>query len=191
MFFTKFFVKKQGQRSDMEEKIIALQEQRNEAKEKIRKLRAESQLLVQQATEADDLDRKILSLDYEAKQAAIRLEEGHFADLSRMITQLQNIQAVQNREATISSVARISESIDADALIRQETELAARRDMMREDAETLDCALAQARPDDTGFSENEEFAKLVSQAKKQKVKAAILNTEECLKAAKAPEPVKA
>ena len=115
----------------------------------------------------------------------------HFADLSRMITQLQNIQAVQNREATISSVARISESIDADALIRQETKLAARRDMMREDAETLDYALAQSGPDDTGFAENEEFARLVSQAKKQKMKAAILNTEECLKAAKAPEPVKA
>ena len=172
MFFAKFFVKKQDRRSDMEEKIIALQEQRNEAKEKIRRLRSESQLLVQQATEADDLDRKILSLDYEAKQAAIRLEEGHFADLSRMITQLQNIQAVQNREATISSAARISESIDADALIRQETELAVRRDMMREDAETLDYALAQSRPDDTGFAENEEFARLVSQAKKQKVNAA-------------------
>ena len=41
------------------------------------------------------------------------------------------------------------------------------------------------------FAENEEFARLVSQAKKQKMKAAILNTEECLKAAKAPEPVKA
>lgn len=152
----------------MTERILALQAQREASKGKIRAYRAAMQTLIRKAAEADDLDRKALSLDYEAQKGLLAVEEEHFADLNRLIGQLQGVQRSQARQDTLSDLLRACDCIDVDALARKEDELAIRRELKKEEDDRLDDAFAIAAVKDEPFAEDEEFARLVrlEQAKK-------------------------
>lgn len=143
------------------EKIACLQTQREESKAKIRKIRACMQSLIAQAAEADDLDRKVLSIDYEAQKGILDVETEHFNDLNRLISQLHGVQMAQVRQDTLSDIEQAGAYIDADALIQAEDALAVRREMKQEADEQLAEAFAASAVETVSFSENEEFARLV------------------------------
>lgn len=169
---------KSKNRSDdgIEKNITALQLQLNESKEKIRNMRAEMELLIHRATDADDLDRKILSLDYENKQRVLKVEEEHFNDLNRTIAQLQAVALVAIREKAFENVTKYGENINAQAINDKADQVAARREVMREEADDMHAILEETKPTEGLMAENEEFSKLVSEAKRAKIKASLTAT---------------
>lgn len=157
----------------IEKNIATLQQQLNESKEKIRKIRAEMELLIYQGTEADDLDRKILSLDYENKKRVLEVEEEHFNDLNRAIAQLQDVALVAIREKALENVTKYGESIDTEAMNKKADRVSARREVMHEETENMHAIIEEAKPKDGLMEENEEYSKLVSEAKRAKIKASL------------------
>ena len=160
----------------IEKNITALQQQLNESKEKIRNMRAEMELLIHRAADADDLDRKILSLDYENKQRVLKVEEEHFNDLNRTIAQLQDVALVAIREKALENVTKYGESIDTKAINDKADHVVARREEMKEEAEGMRAIFEETKPTDSLMAENEEFSKLVSEAKRAKIKASLAAT---------------
>ena len=120
---------------DTDGRIHALRQEREKCMLHIRDLRTEMNALVERAVDADDLDQKILSLDYTAMRGRLNAETERFQDLSRLITRMQDIQAVNARGKRLEYIAAVRDGIDEVALRREEDEIAARRAMMEEDAE--------------------------------------------------------
>lgn len=120
---------------EIDERIQALRQEREKCMQHIRGLRAEMNALVERAVEADDLDQKILSLDYTAMKGSLNAETERFQDLSRLIARMQEIQAVNARGKRLEYIAAVRDGIDEAAVRREEDEIAARRAMMEEDAE--------------------------------------------------------
>ena len=144
-----------------EEKIAFLQAQREVSKARIREIRACIHDLIAQAAEADDVDRKMLSVDFETQKGMLDAETEHFTDLNRLIFQLRGVQIVQARQDTLSDIEQAGACIDTDALIRAEDALAVRREMKQEADDRLADAFAASAVKTAGFSENEEFVRLV------------------------------
>ena len=151
---------------DAEKEIYALRAQRAACVQRVRTLKEEMNRLVDSAVGADELEQKILSLDYEAKRDVLAAETQRFQDLSGLIARLQKAQAVDEGSRRLDGVAAAGSRIDTAALLREEDELRARRAMM--DEEERDFAAAQEGYDEKtrdAFAADEGFAALVREAK--------------------------
>ncbi len=164
------FIKRKATKADIQrKKVMELQIQREEVKKHIRLLRNEMQSLVEQAAVVDDLDRKILSLEYDAKKADLNTETAHFNELSRLISQLNGVAMVYERQKLFDHVATVAEDIDVQAVLQAEDQMAAHRAMMQEDSEALDDLLRDRSVAADELGESAEFTRLVRDAKIRKV----------------------
>lgn len=150
---------------ELDSRIQALRQERELCMQHIRTIRADMDALVEQAVDADDLDRKILSLDYTALKGQLNAESERFQDLSRLITRIQGLQAVERRGRRLEYIASVREGIDEDALRRSEDEIEARRAMI-EESDWLDSP-EDAAPDisETAFVPDADFACRIAQAR--------------------------
>ena len=146
-----------------DDRVFELTLQRENCMKRVRALRGEMQALVDQAVGADDLDQKILSLDYAARKRALAAELERFQDLSDLIGRFRSIQAVSESCRQMDFMSELGDRIDVEALQRQEDEIRIRRDMMREEAEAVD-AVAAAAPARSAFEIDRDFADRVAQA---------------------------
>ena len=161
----------------MEKKIAELQAQRQGIKDRIRKLKTEMDVIISQAAKADELDRKIYALDYEAKSNELKVENQHFNDISRLIAQMQKVLLTQEKQSVQDSVISVSNGIETEALLQEEDLMNAKRALMDESSDALEDALSDVFRDTPEMPENEEFTRLLSEAKFQK---ALKQTEEVL-----------
>lgn len=164
------FIKKKATKADIQrKKVMELQIQREEVKKHIRLLRNEMQELIERAAVADDLDRKIFSLEYDAKKADLNTETAHFNELSKLISQLNGVAMVYERQKIFDQVATVAEDIDVEAALRAENQMSAHRTVMKEDSEALDDLLRDRSVAADDLVESAEFTRLVRDAKIRKV----------------------
>lgn len=153
----------------LNEKIQALRQEREVCTQRIRALRAEMDALVQRAVNADDLDQKLLSLDYSARKGSLNVETERFQDLSCLIKRMQDIQAMNTRNKRIEYIASVRDGIDEAAMRRAADEVEARRAMMEEEEAFSAPYGAILEPGDNTFVPDSEFSCLITQARlKQK-----------------------
>lgn len=173
------FGRKKATKADIQrKKVMELQIQREEVKKHIRLLRGEMQTLVEQAAVVDDLDRKILSLEYDAKKADLNTETAHFNELSKLISQLNGVAGVYERQKIFDRVAAVAEEIDVQAVLQAEDQMAAHRAVMQEDSDALDDLLQGRSIAADELGESAEFTRLVRDAKIRKAALPRKETEE-------------
>lgn len=153
---------------DMDARIQALRQDREACMQRIRGLRAEMNALVERAVDADDLDQKILSLDYAAMKGSLNAETERFQDLSRLITRMQDVQAMDERGKRLEYIAAVRDGIDEAALRREEDELQARRAMMEEEAALNALDGLPASYADNAFVPDADFACQLAQARRRR-----------------------
>lgn len=156
-----FFKKKNAKASAQREKVMELQIQRDMVKKNIRHLRGEMKELIDQAANADDLDRKILSLEYDEKKMQLDNETAHFNELSRMIIRLNSVALVHERNKATTYMSDVADTIDTDSLLKADDEMTARRKLMQDDADALDDVLNNNRMQMEEIGESAEFSRLV------------------------------
>ena len=156
-------------KKDVDAQIIDLCAERESCKERIREIRAEMQRLVERAADADDLDQKILSLDFRAQKSAMAVETERFDDLSDLIVRLQNVRAVGERCQRLDYIMRIDGGIDTDSVLREQAEIQVRREMFQESNRSADMDMNSVLPgEQSGFCElDEDFARLVQKARRE------------------------
>lgn len=167
-----FMKKKAGKAAAQREKVTELQVQREMVKKNIRLLRTDMQSLIDQAAGADDLDRKILSLEYDEKKAELNAETVHFNELSKLISQLNGVAMVYKRQKIFDQVATVADDIDTQALLEAEDMMTARRTMMQEESDALDDVLRGSSVRTEELGESAEFTRLVRDAQLKKASAA-------------------
>lgn len=161
-----------NKKKDTDRQIVELQNKLEDSKRKIRYINNDMKRLVQQATEADDLDKKILALDYEAKKSELATETERFQDLRGLISKLQSIQAIDENRRHLDKMTEVSDELDIRGLIRQEDEINARRSMLQEEEEAYAAVRAERVTGGTFAAEQEdEFMRMVDAAKLEKRKA--------------------
>ena len=166
------FMKKKETKADIQRrKSMELQLQREAVKKRIRTLRGEMQALVEQAASADDLDRQVLSLEYDEKKADLNTETAHFQELSKLITRINGIAMVYERQKLFDQVATAAEDIDVQAVLQAEDQMAAPRGVMQEESDALDELLLDKTAAADGLGESAEFTRLVRDAKLRKAAA--------------------
>lgn len=143
-------------------KLCEVQLLRDASKQRIRKLRAEMQCLVEQAAGADDLDRKILSLEYEEKKADLSTETGHFNDLSRLISQLHGAVMIHEKRRSFDQVAAVADTIDTQSVLHEDDLLTIRRSILEEEADALDSLLVESSASASTVVVDPGFERLVS-----------------------------
>lgn len=153
---------------EKDERVQSLRQERELCMQRIRGLRAEMNALVERAVDADDLDQKILSLDYSAMKGSLGVETERFQDLSRLIARMQDAQAVESRGRRLAYIASLRDGIDEAALRREEDEIEARRAMMAEEAELNAADGFSALYSDTAFVPDAEFACKLAQARRDR-----------------------
>lgn len=166
-----FMKKKDKKAAAQREKVLELQVQRETVKKNIRLLRADMQALIEKAAAADDLDRRILSLEYDEKKAELTTETSHFNELSKLISQLNGVAMVYERQKIFDQVANVAEDIDTQAVLEAEDMMNARRAVLQEDSDALDDVLKAGRVQGTELGESAEFTRLVRDAQLKKVSA--------------------
>ena len=166
MWFAK---NKANKAATQRKKTLELQVQRDAVKNNIRLLRAQIQELVEKATKADDLDRRILSLEYEEKKAALNTEIAHFDELSKLISQLNGVANIYERQQLLNQVAKVSDTIDPQAVFAADDMMQARRAVMQEESDALDDVLKNSMPQQHAFAESVEFTQLVREAQLKNV----------------------
>lgn len=171
-----FMKKKSDKAAAQREKALELQVQRESVKKSIRLLRADMQSLVEKAASADDLDRRILSLEYDEKKAELDAETTHFNELSKLISQLNGAAMVYERQKVFNQVAAAAENIDTQSLLEAEDTMSARRALLQEDSDTLDDVLSAGRIHTADPGESAEFTRLVRDAQLQKASAPRLDS---------------
>ncbi len=163
------FMKKKETKADIQrKKSMELQLQREAVKKRIRLIRSEMQALVEQAASADDLDRQVLSLEYDEKKADLHTETAHFQELSKLITRLNGIAMVYERQKLFDQVATAAEDIDVQGVLRVEDQMSAHREVMREESDALDDLLLDKSAPVDELGESAEFTRLVRDAKLRK-----------------------
>lgn len=164
------FSKKKNHTSsqDYEERIMHLQLQREVSKTTIIKIRKDMQALIDCAVSADDLDRKILSLDYEEKKSMLATETEHFEDLNKLIRQLRSAALANERCRAFEQIASISDGIDTRAVLTAEDTVDIKRSMLTEELASLDNLLVHDEHGTRIPEENPEFVQLVQEATKKK-----------------------
>lgn len=150
-------------RQNTEVRIQSLQLQREASKKKIRRLRMDMQDIVQQATTADDIDKKILSLDFFARKGELASETERFQDLSNLIGRLQSMMAADEKRQRLNAVASLWESIDTHALVRERDELNVRRELLKEEVNCF-AAFDDLADCEDCFQIDNEFVQLVNTA---------------------------
>lgn len=166
------FLKKRETKADVQrKKSMELQFQREAAKKRIRLLRSEMQMLIEKAASADDLDRQVLSLEYDEKKADLNTETAHFNELSKLITRLNGIAMVYERQKLFDQVATAAEDIDVQDVLHAEDQMAAHRGVMQEESDALDDILQEHRVCADRLGESAEFARLVRDAQLRKAAA--------------------
>ena len=165
------FLKKETKANIQRKKGVELQLQREAVKKRIRQLRGEMQALIDQAACADDLDRQILSLEYDEKKADLHTETTHFNELSKLISRLNGVAMVYERQKVFDQVAAVAENIDVQSALEAEDQMAAHRAVMREEADALDDLLRDGNAAADGLVESAEFTRLVREAKLRKAAA--------------------
>jgi len=153
---------------EYEERIMHLQLQREISKNTILRIRSDMQELIDRATCADDLDQRILSMDYEEKKATLATETEHFEDLNKLIRQLRSAVLANERCKAFEQIASVSDCIDAHAVLTAEDTVDIWRAMMKEEFDSLDELLIHAGKKTRSIEENSEFAQLVQEAAKKK-----------------------
>lgn len=153
-------------KKDVDAQIIDLCAERENCKKRIREIRTEMQRLVERAAGADDLDQKILSLDFRAQKSAMAVETERFNDLSDLIVRLQNVRAVDERCQRLDYIMRIDGGIDTDSVLREQDEIQVRREMFQESNRSADIDMNSALSgEQASFCElDEDFARLVQKA---------------------------
>lgn len=167
MFFGKK-AKKRGQR----EQVMELQMQRETVKKNIRLLRNDMKTLIEKAAAADELDRKILALEYDEKKAELETETAHFNELSRLITQINGVAMVYERQRIFDQVASVAETIDTQSVLRADDMMRARKELLLEESDALDDVLKSGNVLMGGTGESEEFAQLVRAEKLKRAEVA-------------------
>jgi len=162
-----FMKKKSNKASAQREKVLELQVQREAVKKNIRLIRADMQQLVAKAVGADDLDRHILSLEYDEKKAELNTETSHFNELSKLISQLNGVAMVYERQKIFDQVANVAEKIDTQAVLEAEDMMNARRAVMQEDSDALDDVLVSSQAYATAPEVSNEFEQLVRASQRQ------------------------
>lgn len=178
------FMKKSNKAAAQREKVLELQVQRETVKKNIRLLRADMQALIEKAAAADDLDRRILSLEYDEKKAELTTETSHFNELSKLISQLNGVAMVYERQKIFDQVANVANDIDTQAVLEAEDMMNARRAVMQEESDALDDVLRGNRVAADEMGESAEFSRLVRDAQLKKA-------AEARDRAKADAPVQA
>jgi len=153
---------------EYEERIMHLQLQREISKNTILRIRSDMQELIDRATCADDLDQRILSMDYEEKKATLATETEHFEDLNKLIRQLRSAVLANERCKAFEQIASVSDCIDTYAVLKAEDTVDIRRTLMKEEFDSLDELLIQDGKKVWSIEENSEFARLVQEAAKRK-----------------------
>lgn len=120
---------------DTEEKIAALQKQRELCRDRIRSLREGLQELEEAYAQADDLDQKILEGDLLEKKGFLETETEHFKDLGELIDKLRRVQRVKRTKRSLMDVFRISERINVRKMLQEEDEVDIRRELLRDEAQ--------------------------------------------------------
>lgn len=169
-----------SRRNDTDKRISDLIAQREAAAERIRQLRTEIDALVDQAVCADDLDTKILSLDYESRKTDLAAEMERFKDITAMIARLRNVEVIESNRRRIERVTQLGETIDIETLHRKKDEIQIRRDMMREaqeDVEDMKDLLA-CEPDSIDI--DEEFSRRIAQARQSAANEFAVQAENCV-----------
>lgn len=161
--------KKKRKAAAQREKVMELQIQREMVKKNIRLLRSEMQSLVEQAAAADDLDRKILALEYEGKKAQLDTETAHFNELSKLISQINSVAMLFERQKILDQVAAVADGIDTQGVLQAGDELTARRAMLQEDSDALDDVLKGSSIQAETLGESAEFTRLVRNVKLNQV----------------------
>ena len=158
-----------SRRQSLNDNIIELTCQRDQCAERIRTLRSEMDSLVDHALTADDLEQKILSLDYEAKKLALNAEYERFSDLNQLITRYRSAQLMTNNSNGLAQVAAMGEKLDMAGLQARGDAIRIRRDMLNENAEQLwnmtDSPMGQ-NPEP--FKVCDEFAARMAQAQQKR-----------------------
>lgn len=148
-------------------KISELNQRRNMVKERILKLRREINELVEKAASADDLERKILSLEYEEKKRSMTTEMEHFNDLSKLISQMNGIAITYERQKIFNQWISDVESLNASEIRMENNRMEARRMLMQEESDALDDVLQTCEYTDLTMEENREFMGLVEAQKRR------------------------
>lgn len=152
-----------------EEQLTELRQRREACAARIREIKGDMSALVGKAAEGDELEQQILSLDYTMNKNLLSAEMERFRDLSDLILRLMQAQQMRDKGERVRYVERVGSRIDTGALLREQDEIAARRALLEEDAEDMAFAATEAsRP---AFAMDEDFSRLVSQAKREKAAA--------------------
>lgn len=162
------FMKKANKKAAHRDQVMQLQIQRDTVKKNIRRLRNEMQRLVEQAVSADDLDRRILSLEYDEKKAALGNETSHFNELSKLISQFNGVELVYERQRMFDQIATVVDAIDTQAVLRTEDMVTAQRTMLQEESEALEDMLKNSAAGADEMRESAEFTRLVRDAQLKK-----------------------
>ena len=161
-----FFNKKHKARTQ-QAKVLELQAQREQVKKNIRLLHTDMQTLIEKASTADELDRQIYSLEYEEKKNELATETAHFNELSKLISQLNGVAMVYERQKIFNQVASVAETIDTQAVLKADDMMRAHQEVMLEESDQLDEVLKSSSMSDK-LSESVEFTRLVNEAKLKK-----------------------
>ena len=153
---------------DADAKIVELQTKMEESKKRIRLLRTEMKSLEEQGLNADDLDMKILSLDYEAKKGEMDSEMARFQDMSMMISKLQDKQKLDEKRKHLDTLTQVTDDMDLGKVMRDADELTIRRDMLDEEYEAYEAARASWAASDVTLEPGSEFSSRVAELRVKK-----------------------
>lgn len=169
--------KKKAKDRVQREKVLELQMRREMVKKNIRLLRTDMQALIEKAAAADELDRKILSLEYDEKKAELNTETTHFNELSKLISQFNGVAMVYERQRIFDQVASAAGMIDTQEVLKADDMMRARQEMMLEESGTLDDLLKSSSILTEEPGESAEFTRLVREAKLKKAEAPLEKVE--------------
>lgn len=156
-----------NKKRNTEAKILSLQQAREESKKTIRALRIEMDNLVKQALQGDDLDKKILSLDYMDTKGKLALETERFEDLSTLIGRLQGIRSTDEKLKRLGRVTALYDHMDRKAALREKDRLAIHRSLLEEEQADYEGLYDTETSENAVFSMAPEFERLLREAENQ------------------------
>ena len=166
-----------------EERMEALENERRQMRSEIAQLREEMKKLVNEGVDADDLDRKILAVDYECLHTELQAKQEHFADLGNIITQMRTERLKEREAEMLRHMEDCYDTIDYAGIARNQDYIAACREVAREEREAMD-SLARERTGSTCSPLSDiEFMREIARAREARTAgaAALPENEEIVK----------
>lgn len=166
-----FFSRKKRSKTTQSQQtsIMELQIMRENTKKNIKSLGRDIEDLIERGTTADTIDRKLLAIEYEEKQANLASETAHFDDICKLISQLNGVTEVRKRQDAFEHLVAVAESINTQEIIRNNDMMNVRRDMMREESAALDDVLKESRAQVSSLAVNNDFEAKVLAAQVRKL----------------------